>query len=1165
MRKVFVLTAAMLAVCVASSFAMKEVPASRSDINDVGSFLEPQMQGPLSAFADTVYFGGGGTGNGSVVRGGTWNWEASSGEPPQFFVDGDPVGNQYRDGWTFDDRTARNGPSATGAGHWDVNGTYNFNNDGGSFAHRATTHANNGRDNGPDPLQGAWSLWIGTNLHLNPENCGWGQIAGYGDGWSQGFQKSYAIAAGNLGASYDLRFFHRYACEAGFDTNWVEISLDGQFWDQVGTTDLPNGIFNDGDFANPKPSAAGGTEVVNLITWPTNNAGNLYVRFRLASDAFFSDNNEGGNFFWTWQIDNVELLRNGVSQGQDTFEAGLNGWQPKSFEGYDFATTTTLQPAGRIESISNLACPPIVDCPESCGLENRLLLFADKDDCDMNDSFQDTYATSRAFAIGGPTQPDLDGAEGRLFTADLYLDGGAGFFETGPTICWVYWPFNANNCPYTPPAGAPGAGITFNWSQTGFNTCDFFSMGTGTDCVLGFLDDVSANLPADADSVILHIGAFSQCRSDAACDIADNGAPFYDNMRFGVFDPAGISITSNTIDRFTDNFPTQNGSVVTTPVRTDGAHSFSQNLGIENPLRWVRADTAAALTGASNTAMYLRWAVERGPCQPNLNHPFFVAFPPSAPGTFPAGLIWHQARMDSAQAQGTGELIAGGYMTCFHESDPRNGTFWTGVPPAVEPCDDILPDGLFTAGTTVYYFLEARLATTGAVTGTFPAARGKAPLKTTATYKDFWLQINNLPTLTAACDGTYANNMLLISDYQTNAVPGRGTIERDRMVATLSSLGLDFDVYDVVGTNYTGSYDGIGRREDRPTQQPRPPYNGATDLMLNNYDCIWYTGGLLDSGVMLSDRRTLSLFGGQSSIDQQKLETWVTGCTAGNNRLLVLDGIGWASFIDVNTTNGPQFLSNRGVDVLADDYAQDLANNDLRRCARIVGQGPGAGFTGEIFGSGCPDNLNIDVFAAISNGEAVANFVESLEDGDDPVNCADDQNRPAWLSVVRRRNPARTCEHSVAMSFAFSEMNPLNCADQCLFNEYKINGANAELVIDLFQWAGCPINANPIGVDPVEAPRFVNELYQAQPNPANPAATIRYTIAQKGDVSLKIFDVSGRLVRTLVNQVQEPAATPFEVVWDGTNDGGQHVGSGVFFYQIDAPGFSSSKKLVILK
>ncbi len=1122
--------------------------------------------GTVSALADTVWFGGSGTGNGTVVRGGVWNWEANSGETPRFFPDGDPVGNQYRDGFSFDDRTARRGPSQTGAGHWRTDGTYDFNFDGGGFAHRATTHANDGENDGPDPLQGSWSVWIGTNLRLNPENCGWGQRRGYGDGWSQGIQKTYNIPAGNLNVPYDLRFFHRYAVEAGFDTCWVEISFDGLFWDQVGSADQPNGIYSEGTATTPQPSASGGTEIVNLITWPVNTAGTLYVRFRLSSDALFSDNSEGGDFFWAWQVDNVELLRNGVSQGQDTFESGMNGWQPMSFEGFDFdITTDPVVAAGRIESISNLACPPIVDCPESCGLEGRILMFADKDDCDLNDSFQGSYATSRAFAIGGPTQPDLDGAAGRIVNVDIYTDGGAGLFENGPAICWTYWPLNSNNCPYTPSAGEPGAGSTFNWSQTNQPTCDLYIMGQGPACLDNFIDDISDNLPADADSVILYIGVIGQCRSNAQCDIADNGAPFFDNLRFGVFDPAGIAITANTLDRFADNFPIQNGSLVTTPVRTDGANSLSQVLGIENPLRWVRADTAVAETGASNTALYLRWAVERGPCQPNLNHPFFVAFPPSAPGTYPGGLVWHSSRMDTSRVQGTGENGPGIYMTCFHESDPRNGTFWTGTPPGVEPCDDILPDGLFTAGTTVHYFFEARNATSGAVVGTFPAARSKLPIKTTANFKDFWLQINNLPTLTSACDGTYANTMLIVNDFQTNAVPGRGTTERSRLTATLSSLGLEFDVYDVVGTNWGNCYDGIGRREDRPTQQPRPPLNGATDLMLNNYEIIWYAGGLLDGDVMLSDQRTLSLFGGQPGMDQQKLQTWLAGCTT-QNRLLVLEGVGWASTIDASTTNGPAFLTNRGVDVLAADYAQQLANQDLRRCARIVSSRPADRFDhGEIFGSGCPDDINIDVFGAVSNGEAVANFVESLEGGADPINCADDQNRPTWLSVVRKRNPTRLCEHSVSMSFAFAELNPLNCTDQCLFADFKINGENAEMVIDIFQWAGMGINANPIGVEPAEAPGFVNALYQAQPNPANPAATIRYAIADKGQVSLRIFDVNGRLVRTLVDQVQEPSATPFEVVWDGTSDAGRHVGSGVFFYQIDTPGFTSSKKLVILK
>jgi hypothetical protein len=890
------------------------------------------------------------------------------------------------------------------------------------------------------------------------------------------------------------------------------------------------------------------------------------VRFRIASDGFYADSSEGGDFFWAWQVDDIELLRNGVPQGLDDFETGMNGWRPEPAAGFDFDLTLDPdRPAGRIESLANLACPPLVDCPESCGLESRILLFADRDDCDLGDSFQDTFATSRPFAIGGPTNPDLDGAAGRLFSADIYLDGGAGFFETGMSVCWVHWPFDAGFCPYTPGAGEPGAGTVFNWAQTNFARCDYFSQSVGAQCLRAFVDDLSANLPASADSVIFHVGAFSTCRSLPACDFADSGAPFFDNLRVGVFDPEATAVFSVSLERYADSFPiTNTGFPLTAPARMDAAHSITQSLGIENPMRWVRSDSAVTQVGSDLTAVVFRFAVERSPCQPDLDHPFFAAFPPSAPGSFPGGLLWHEARMDTSRRHG--QPSPGSYMTCFHESDPRDGTCWTGNCPPIEPCDDILPDGLFTAGTNVYYFFEARDAATGRVTGTFPYARGRRPITTAAHHRDYWLQSNVLPALAPDCGGDYAHRMLVVNDFATNPVPGRGTVERTRLTATLASLGLEFDIYDQVGTNYSNNYDTIGRREDRPIQPPRPPYNGATDLMLDGYECIWHTSGLLDSGVMLSDQLTLSQFGGQPSIDQQKLETWLQGCTPGSNRLLVLEGTGWASFIDRNTTNGPAFLANRGVDVLASDYAEQLSAGDLRRCARIASSRPTDRFdSAAIFGSGCPDNLNVNVLAAAGDGEAVAHFVESLEDGDDPVDCADDVARPAWLAAIRETDPEHPCEKSAAMSFAFAELNPLDCQDQCLFDDYRINGENAELVIDLFQWAGCPIHADPIGVDPAAAPRFVNALQQAAPNPAHPQAVIRYSIAEKGRVVLRVFDVSGRLVRTLVDRVEEPRAAGFAVEWDLRNDAGRRVGSGVFLYEIEAPGFTAAKKLVILE
>jgi flagellar hook assembly protein FlgD len=90
-------------------------------------------------------------------------------------------------------------------------------------------------------------------------------------------------------------------------------------------------------------------------------------------------------------------------------------------------------------------------------------------------------------------------------------------------------------------------------------------------------------------------------------------------------------------------------------------------------------------------------------------------------------------------------------------------------------------------------------------------------------------------------------------------------------------------------------------------------------------------------------------------------------------------------------------------------------------------------------------------------------------------------------------------------------------------------------------------------------------LLGSRPNPANPSARITFTLASTGQVRLRIYDVGGRLVRTLADERLEAAPEPYEILWDGRNDTGIPMASGVFLYQLDAPGYSSAKKLVLLK
>lgn len=89
-------------------------------------------------------------------------------------------------------------------------------------------------------------------------------------------------------------------------------------------------------------------------------------------------------------------------------------------------------------------------------------------------------------------------------------------------------------------------------------------------------------------------------------------------------------------------------------------------------------------------------------------------------------------------------------------------------------------------------------------------------------------------------------------------------------------------------------------------------------------------------------------------------------------------------------------------------------------------------------------------------------------------------------------------------------------------------------------------------------------LFQNFPNPFNPRTTIRYQIVEDGArVSLRVYDVRGRLVRTLVDDAQSAGVRTIE--WDGTNDAGAKVASGIYLYRLTAPGFREVRKMILLK
>jgi hypothetical protein len=115
---------------------------------------------------------------------------------------------------------------------------------------------------------------------------------------------------------------------------------------------------------------------------------------------------------------------------------------------------------------------------------------------------------------------------------------------------------------------------------------------------------------------------------------------------------------------------------------------------------------------------------------------------------------------------------------------------------------------------------------------------------------------------------------------------------------------------------------------------------------------------------------------------------------------------------------------------------------------------------------------------------------------------------------------------------------------------------------DILLWLINEVNP-PVGSDP--KPQFANALRDNFPNPFNPTTTIEYSIKEAGLVSLKVYNVAGQLVRTLVNEQGTPQVATFTVTWDGRNDAGEAVSSGVYFYKLVAQNFTQTKKMVLLK
>jgi hypothetical protein len=181
------------------------------------------------------------------------------------------------------------------------------------------------------------------------------------------------------------------------------------------------------------------------------------------------------------------------------------------------------------------------------------------------------------------------------------------------------------------------------------------------------------------------------------------------------------------------------------------------------------------------------------------------------------------------------------------------------------------------------------------------------------------------------------------------------------------------------------------------------------------------------------------------------------------------------------------------------------------------------------------------------NGEVIGNAWLALRspdiNGDGLVNLTD---------IVRLAEIETTGGYEYYVDFS-EEWGVIDLSDVSLFSPHRAHRN---------PWsAGKDGGGDPQKV--AEIVTYENQLGQNYPNPFNPTTTIEYAVAREGRVKLAVYDVTGTLVKTLVDEIQSPNS--YAVQWNGTNNAGASVSSGMYYYRFSANELTQTRKMLLLK
>jgi hypothetical protein len=960
-------------------------------------------------------------------------------------------------------------------------------------------------------VSGSWSFWCGLTLPEANVFC-YAAGQGYGNSWNQTICKQFAYpGSGAITLSYD----YAVDAEPGFDYCYVLLDSTGTPAAYL-TTDIVEAYYtgaNSGHASVVIPS--------NDLPHPGHA---ITLRFYCTSDGGYSDEDAlYSTVCGHSALDNIRLV--GAVTDFSDFEAGPDGW----------AQVVSATGVGDYTDIVSLSTLPArkTFCP--CGVSDSVLVFFNPGGLHPTD--EDNIAVSPWIDLkrGGDV-----GRPGKIIMYNIYA-------ET-PLLDYIFGNYRVRYYPEV----CSGTGLIYATPWMDQNIVFYygdapFCTGAGNISVR----DYSALISPAAEQIQLAFGVLNLCATapfGGDCSGVSNTTPWLDNLALGVYGAPGAPLISIlAADILQDNFA-QDGTF--NPASTGRFDSNKLKNGSTLGPGIILCDTLVVGGDGGNTEVRTVFRVHPGPFT-NLTSLGARAArwtPESAPTPAPSpkwyGGTWYTARLDTAEQGGV--KTAARWMGCFHESDPGfQGTDRTPDPqdPA-QNANEIFPDHLLTLASRIDYFFKARYIPpdprnpSGAAWYLLPDTTGGR-----------FFEVEILPS-SMAHDTTW--NCTLYVDHHHDRALEDQRIEEAGLTAWLGTGGST-----VEGTRYDRFDNQTPSSAQLSFGRALGTNMGCSIIQVEAYRQIVWHSATLSAGQLTTE-------------DASILGPWLTRRLISGNRFYA-SGEGLAySMARSGQPLAVSFLNNR-LGVL---YSCSTIRNadcptgsalDSTYCIPL-GLNAGSWITTHTTptsgrGNGCPEIAGFDLITpnssvprAIGDLYYVKSGVNTPFESVANWNTLDVDYQTVLDAVpVGRMRTTPADPHNDGLC-----RNPQAGLDRTgdvlrWFNIERPNG-----LCWIYTGVSVP------GDDGPKPPQFRHALGNARPNPLTSTTRIPFVNAvEGGKVTLLVFDVTGCLVRTLVNG--SLPAGPQDMVWDGAADNGHPVAAGLYFYRMTAGEFRAARKLVVIR